>query len=59
MMIEPKSLEFYPRTLVTPHKGQKEAGPMLPGILEPALVDGSLVEVGSMVVSVSHGSIHH
>lgn len=57
MVIEPKSLDFCPRTLVIPHKGWEEAGSLSPGILKPVPIDGSLVEVGN-IVSVSHGSVY-
>lgn len=42
MLIGPKTLDFYPRTLVIPHKGQKEAGPLFPGILKPTDIDGNI-----------------
>lgn len=58
MLIGPKTLDFYPRTLVIPHKGQKEAGPLFPGILKPTDIDGSLVEVGNITVSLPHVSVY-
>lgn len=49
VVTELSSLDSYPRTLVLPHKGQKEAGPCH---LEAVPVDASLVEVGGIIVSV-------
>lgn len=55
MIIEPKSLEFYPWNLVVSMQRLEGSQAPVSGVLKTAL--GGSLDVGSMVVLVSHGNV--